>query len=128
MGIVPFAVSGGVGFNLFALKKKHLFNGLYCCVWFSLFYTLPIPACTWRQNDVVSTSMRRYDVASMLIQRRFVSCACKDCALLWVFISVTDDGFLNEYNHVDPDEMLILVTRRLGLHCLLKSNLLVPIN
>ena len=35
--IVSFAVSEGMGFNLFALKK-HIFNGLFCSVWVSLFY------------------------------------------------------------------------------------------
>ena len=34
------------------------------------------PVCIWCQNDVVSTSMRRDDVASTLIRRHFTSCAC----------------------------------------------------
>ena len=31
----------------------------------------PFPAGTWRQNNVILTSMRRHDVASTLIRRRF---------------------------------------------------------
>ena len=49
-----------------------------------------IPAGIWCQNDVVLTSMRRYDVASTLIRRHFHT----KCPLGLLLLSEVDHSFI----------------------------------